>query len=297
MKPALRKITPSPQESLSIRKDKGKNLLSSWHYHPELELVYIKNSSGTRLVGDSMENIHHCDLVLLGPDLPHSFNHDRKYVERKGPHAPEAIVIHFQKDFLGPHFWNIPEMKEIGKIIQLSRQGLKIYGKAKRQISGLMSRMMDASPPMRVILLLKILEEIATDSEYVLLATKSFNYSENYTDNDKLSRIYQYTFENFGKKISIDEIAALLLISPQSFCRYFKMKTRKTYFEFLVGIRIGHACRLLLDNELSVSEICYSCGYNTISHFNHQFKKVMHKSPIQYRTEHGATIRLIEDLQ
>jgi AraC-like DNA-binding protein len=296
MKPALRKITPSPQESLSIRKDKGKNLLSSWHYHPELELVYIKNSSGTRLVGDSMENIHHCDLVLLGPDLPHSFNHDRKYVERKGPHAPEAIVIHFQKDFLGPHFWNIPEMKEIGKIIQLSRQGLKIYGKAKRQVSGLMSRMMDASPPMRVILLLKILEEISTDSEYVLLATKSFNYSENYTDNDKLSRIYQYTFENFGKKISIDEIAALLLISPQSFCRYFKMKTRKTYFEFLVGIRIGHACRLLLDNELSVSEICYSCGYNTISHFNHQFKKVMHKSPIQYRTEHAANIRLIDDL-
>jgi AraC-like DNA-binding protein len=296
MKPALRKITPSPQESLSIRKDKGKNLLSNWHYHPELELVCIKNSSGTRLVGDSMENFHHCDIVLLGPDLPHSFNHDRKYIERKGIHAPEAIVIHFQKDFLGPLFWNIPEMKEIGKIIQLSRQGLKIHGRAKKHVSALMTRMMEASPAMRVILLLKILEEIAMDSEYVLLATKSFNYSENYTDNDKLSRIYQYTFENFSKKIRIDELAALLLLSPQSFCRYFKMKTRKTYFEFLVEIRIGHACRLLLDNELSASEICYACGYNTISHFNHQFKKVMRKSPIQYRTEHMANFRQIEDL-
>jgi len=88
----------------------------------------------------------------------------------------------------------------------------------------------------------------------------------------------------------------LLLLSPQSFCRYFKMKTRKTYFEFLVEIRIGHACRLLLDNELSASEICYACGYNTISHFNHQFKKVMRKSPIQYRTEHMANFRQIEDL-
>jgi AraC-like DNA-binding protein len=294
MKPALRKITPSPQTSLSIRKDKGKNLVSNWHYHPELELVCIKNSSGTRMVGDNMENFHHCDMVLLGPDLPHSFTHDGKYLDRKGLHAAEAIVIHFEKDFLGPHFWDIPEMKEIGKIIHLSRQGLKIQGKTKKQVSSLMTRMMEASPAMRVILLLKILEEISIDSEYVLLATKSFNYSENSTDNDKLSRIYQYTFENFGKKISIDEIAALFLLSPQSFCRYFKLKTRKTYFQFLVEIRIGHACRLLLDNELSVSEICYSCGYNTISHFNHQFKKVMRKSPVQYRTEHGANIRQIE---
>jgi AraC-like DNA-binding protein len=289
MKPILRKITPNPQTSLNIRIDKGKNLLNNWHYHPELELVYIKKISGTRLVGDNLENYHHYDMVLLGSDLPHSFNHDKKYINRKGAQAPEAIVIHFQKEFLGPFFWDIPEMKEIAKIIYLSRQGLKIVGKTRKQVAVLMSKMIDATPAMRVISLLQILEEIAAKQEYQLLASKGYNYSESYDDNDKLSRIYQYTFENFSKKIRIDDIASLLLLSPQSFCRYFKLKTRRTYFDFLVEVRIGHACRMLLDNELSVSEICYSCGYNNISHFNHQFKKVTGKSPLQYQLVHSAS--------
>lgn len=288
MKPILRKITPSPQASLSVRSDKGRNLLNNWHYHPELEIVYIKKSAGTRLVGDSMENFHHYDMVFLGSDLPHSFNHDKKYINRKGLHAPEAIVIHFQKDFLGSSFWDIPEMKEINRIIQLSRQGLKIYGKTRKHISGIMAKMVDASPAMRVIFLLQILEEIAVKKEYQSLASKGYNYSENYDDNDKISRIYQYTFDNFSKKITIRELAELLHLTPQSFCRYFKLKTRKSYIQFLMEARIGHACRMLLENELSISEICYSCGYKNISHFNHQFKKITNKSPSQYRSVHGT---------
>ncbi len=293
----LRKITPHPQSSLSIRIDKGKNLLNNWHYHPELEIVYIRKSAGTRMVGDSMENFHHHDMVLLGPDLPHSFNHDKEYVNRNGTQAPEAIVIHFQQDFLGPQFWEIPEMKAISRVIRLSRQGLKIHGKTRKLITVLMTKMMEATPSMRVIFLLQILEEVAVKQEYSLLASKGYNYSENYDDNDKLSRIYQYTFEQFSKKIRIEDVAALLHLSPPSFCRYFKLKTRKTYFQFLVEVRIGQACRMLPDNELSVLEIGYACGYHHISHFNHQFKKVTGKSPMQYRAEHSANIRQIEEMR
>jgi AraC-like DNA-binding protein len=203
----------------------------------------------------------------------------------------------FKKDFLGPFFWDAPEMKDIAKIIHLSRQGLKIVGKTRKLVAVLLSKMMDATPAMRVISLLQILEEIAAKQEYQLLASKGYNYSESYDDNDKLSRIYQYTFNNFSEKIRIDDLAGLLLLTPQSFCRYFKLKTRRTYFDFLVEVRIGHAFRMLLDNELSVSEICYSCGYNNISHFNHQFKKVTGKSPVQYQQTHMANIVQLEDLQ
>ncbi|HEY8735149.1 MAG TPA: AraC family transcriptional regulator [Puia sp.] len=297
MKPILRKVTPTPQSSFSIRKDKGKNLLNNWHYHPELELLLIKNNSGTRLVGDSVEYFQPGDLVLLGPDLPHTFNHHRKNLNIKGPHSAEAIVIHFRKDFLGPHFWDLPEMAPVREIIKLSKQGLIISGKTKSNVSCYMSRMLDAGPGVRICLLLQILDEIATRKEYKLLASKGYNYSENYNDNDRISRVYHYTLENYAAKITIERVASILFLSRQSFCRYFKLKTRKTYFQFLIEVRIGHACKLLLDNELSVAEICFACGYNNISHFNHQFKMVTEKTPIQYQQNHAKNLRQIEELK
>ena len=232
-----------------------------------------------------MDNFHQYDMVFLGSDLPHSFNHDKKYIHRKGRHAPEAIVIHFQKDFLGSSFWEIPEMKEINRIIQLSRQGLKIYGKTRRHVAALMSKMVDASPEMRIIFLLQILSEIAAKKEYQSLATKGYNYSENYNDNDKISRIYQYTFDNFSRKIRIIDLAALLLLTPPSFCRYFKSRTRKTYTQFINEIRIGNACKLLIEDNINVKQICYECGYNNFASFHKFFKCITNKSPLNYQKE------------
>jgi AraC-like DNA-binding protein len=179
----------------------------------------------------------------------------------------------------------MPEMKEIERILKLSGQGLLISGETNRRVACLMNQMLKASPSGRVILLLTILDEISVSAEFSLLAKKSFNYSTNYKDDDKLSKVFEYTFQRFNKKILIKDVAALISLSTQSFCRYFKVKTRKTYFQFLIEIRIGYACKLLMDNELTVSEICYRCGYRTTSHFNHQFKEHMQVTPGQYRDE------------
>jgi len=75
-------------------------------------------------------------------------------------------------------------------------------------------------------------------------------------------------------------------MTRQSFCRYFKNKTRKTYIQFLMEVRIGHACRLLVEDEKNVKEISYDCGYNNISHFNHQFKLITKKKPLEYKRDY-----------
>jgi len=294
MKPVLKKLTPSPQTSITADKRKGRALINPWHYHPELELVCINNCPGTWLIGDKMENAPRFNVVLLGPDLPHTFHPDHKCLQ-KDMRGAEAIVIQFHKDFPGAHFWNLPEMHEVNNILQLSHQGLLISGSTKKKVASFMSRVLQAPPSVRVLLLLTILNEIAHSSEFSVLASRSFNYSENDKDNQKLSKIYQYTFRHFREKIFNKDAAAHFSMSTQSFCRYFKQKTGKTYLDFLIEIRIGYACKLLMENELTVSEICYCCGYSTISHFNHQFKKFMHVSPGQYRAERLTKVLLLND--
>ena len=290
MKPILRKVTPDFQASLNIRVDKGKSLVNTWHYHPEMEIVYIRKGAGTRLIGDNLTHFHGTDLVLLGPNLPHTFNHDVKSLRQKGKNTPEALVIHFREECLGVGFWDLPEMKEISKVVKLSRQGLQILGNSKKIVAGLMVRMSEEESSNRIILLLQMLDELANHKEYQVLAGKGYSYRENSEANEAISQIFQFTFANFHRKIAIDEVASKLSMSSQSFCRYFKKKTRKTYVEFLIEIRIGQACRLLLDSDLCVREIAYACGYGNISHFNHQFRKIQRQSPAEYRTTHQSNI-------
>lgn len=289
MKPLLKKVTPNPQHSFSFRIDSGERLLSNWHYHPELELVLIQHGAGTRMVGDCMENFQHGDVVLLGSNLPHHWRHEDKYIQFPEQTGAKALVVHFYDNFWGNEFLNLPELHDIRNLFDAAKQGLKIRGKTKINVTELLESMEDASPSRQLIDLLAILEMIARSKEFALISSKGFNFlPPAHGDTDKINTVYEFTFKNFQRKINIQELASLTNLSRQSFCRYFKKKTRKTYFQFLTEVRIGHACSILIDNEKSVSEICYACGYNNPSNFNQQFKMITKKTPVQYKRDYLA---------
>ncbi len=283
MKAKLKKATPSPDLSFNIHKDIGHNMLSAWHYHPEIELLLIKRSFGTCLIGDYVGPFKNGDMYLFGSNLPHTFRHELKYLERKDSKIGESIVMLFEEEFLGDSFFNIPEMKTIAKLLELAKLGLKITGETRKKVARISEEMLSGSPAKRLLNLLSALDIIATTKEYELISSNGFNRAVNQVDQSRINSIFEYTFNNFNKKIALEDVAALLTMGKHSFCRYFKSKTKKTYVQFLMEVRIGHACRLLVEEEYNIGEIGYACGYNNISHFYHQFKSITKKNPLDYR--------------
>lgn len=288
MNPTLWKVPLEESSSFNFKIDSGKKLLNQWHYHPEMEIVLIKNSGGTRIIGDNVQHFGNNDLILIGPNLPHAFIHDPKFLEKDNSKPAQAYVIHFRESFLGNEFLSLPELNDIKKVLAESKRGLLINAKGKKQIIPLMERMEQAHGIERILLLLHILKMFTQKNIFTPLVSHGFviNSHTSTKDEDRLNIIYKYTAENFDQMIRIEEVAELVSLTKESFCRFFKSKTQKTFFEFLIEFRIGNACRLLIENKMPVKDIGYSCGYDNISNFYHQFKSIMKKSPIQFQQEY-----------
>jgi AraC-like DNA-binding protein len=287
MKPTLRKVTLNPQFSFNVRIDKGEKLLNKWHYHPELELILLKGSAGTRIIGSSVENFQHNDLVMIGKDIPHTFIHDKRYLAKRTSRRAQALVIHFFDNFLGEDFLSLPELKEVQNLFSVARQGVCFNEESKKHIIPQMEKMLDAPPLKRLLILLDILGIMTHENSYRLLFPKGvdYDYQTNKEDENRINKIFEFTAKHYNKNIRLEEVASLVSLTKESFCRYFKSQTRKTYVEFLIEFRIGHACRMLIENQKSIKEIGYCCGYDNLSNFYHQFKKTLNKSPIEYQNE------------
>lgn len=282
MKPKLRKATPSMTESFIVRKDLGSEMANDWHYHPEIELLFIKRSSGTWMIGGHVGHFQSGDVVLLGPNVPHCYRHEYEYIQQNERATGEAIGVLFLQDILGSHFLNIPENKIIKDLLDTSNKGLKLTGKTKKTTADIITTMLYSSPCKRLIFLLSILELIADDKEFETLNFDHILAIPN-RDHERLKLIFEYTFTNYQNKISIEEMASLVYMSRHSFCRFFKSRTRKTFIHFLMEVRIGQACRLLAEDKFNIWEISYICGYKNISHFNHQFRLITNRTPSEYK--------------
>lgn len=283
MKATLKKAVPNPEHSFNIHKDIGHDMLSAWHYHPECELLNIRRSYGTCLIGDHVGPFKNGDTFLFGSNLQHTFRHEKKYMERTDEKIGESVVVLFQEDFWGEAFLNLPEIKNIVKLLNTSKVGLRIKGETRKKVARIADDMLTDAPARKLINLLSALELIASTKEYDLISSSGFNPEVNRLDKDRINIIFEYTFNNFRQKIALEEVAALINMGKHSFCRYFKLKTRKTYIQFLMEARIGHACKLLVEEEFNMAEIGYACGYNNISHFYHQFKDLTKMNPLDYR--------------
>jgi AraC-like DNA-binding protein len=290
MKPILRKIDAGRNYSFSIREDVYPYLYNHWHYHPEAELTLIRSGKGTRLVGDSIERFIDGDLVLLGSNLPHLWRNDSIYFKKLSGHRAEAIAIHFMDNCWGMGFLELPELKSVKELLNKAKKGLKITGATKQLIMAKMEEILHAPEVLRITLLLEMLYTIASSRDYKLLASSGFTKSYDVSNTDRINLIYDYTFNKFQEKISIKEVSAAASISQHSFCRYFKKRTLKTYWQFLLEVRIGYACKLLIENNMSVAQICYESGFNNLSNFNRYFKNLVKKTPLQYVKEYTEGI-------
>ncbi|MDR6944907.1 AraC family transcriptional regulator [Mucilaginibacter pocheonensis] len=285
MKPLLLKVSSGPAHSFSVRRDVLPDINNRWHCHPELELIYFKKGSGTQFIGDSIKQFKAGDMVLVGSNLPHYWRFDDAYFHLDENVKVEIIVVHFCENFWGDQFLLLPENKLIKVLLERSKRGLQISGNIKDKVAELLAAMLDTDGAERIIMLLKALNTVAASNPVNYLTSIGFKYDHNESENDRLNNIYEYSVRNFRKKIYLDEIAGIAGVSSNSFCRYFKTKTRKTYSQFIIEIKVGYACKLLIENKLNIKQLCYDSGFNNFSTFHKHFKQVTGKSPLMYQKE------------
>ncbi|KAA0989019.1 AraC family transcriptional regulator [Dyadobacter aurulentus] len=285
MKPQLLKVPKGLQKSFSIRQDVVLYFYNRWHYHPELELIHIEQGSGTQFVGDNISSFQNGDLLLIGPNLPHYWRCDEKYFHRESKLYAQATVLHFSEAILGKTFLDLPENKSIAELLFKARLGMKISGNGTEKVKKLLRELLNQQNGNSIIALLQILESLSHCPGVELLTDKPYLDEFDQFDTDRINHIYQYSLSNFQRKISIEEISEVANISPHSFCRYFKSRTRKTYSQFLLELRIGHACKLLSEAKIPVAQVCFESGFNNFANFNKYFKLHTGKSPLQYQKE------------
>ncbi|WP_221393198.1 AraC family transcriptional regulator [Dyadobacter sp. NIV53] len=286
MKPQLLKVPKGLKQSFSIRRDVVLYFYDRWHYHPELELVHIEQGSGTQFVGDNIQNFQSGDLILIGPNLPHYWRCDEKYFQGDTSLYAQATVLHFSENLFGESFLNLPENSAIHELLEKAKRGMKLFGEENKLVKALLQNLLDQKESNPLIALMQILQTLSQSQDIKPLSNTDYQQEFDQHDTDRINQIYQYSLANFQQKISIEDIAEVASISPHSFCRYFKSRSRKTYTQFLLELRIGHACKLLLEGKLSVAQICFESGFNNFANFNKYFKILTRKSPLQYQKEY-----------
>lgn len=264
--------------------------LKVWHYHPELELVLSLKSTGTRFVGDSIKKFDEGDVVLIGKNLPHMWLNDESYFKKDSTKIAEDIVIHFNKEFMGAEFLNAYEMKPIADLLNKSRYGIKFISPPRKVLKGIKKINNLAEGFTRTLKLLQILNVLANHQEYELLTSEGFVNTFKKNQNESLDKTYEYIFENFNKSISLNDVAEIANMNASAFSRFFKRVNRKTFSRYLNEVRIGYACKQLIENKSKIATICYESGYNNISNFNRQFRAIKNMSPSEYVAQQNTRI-------
>lgn len=280
-KAAFEAIQPSFGSSFYTKQfnRQTQNKAPTWHFHPELELVYVSEGSGRRHIGQHLSYFNDGDLLLIGSNLPHY-----GFTDRLTGKASETIV-QMKPDFLGTTFFGIPEMQFVVRLFEKAKMGIAFQGATKKSVGAKMNQLELNDPYDRLLCLLDILHELALSDEYVLLNGEGMVLEVSPQDNHRMNTIFEFVRANFKRPISLDEVADLSHMTVPSFCRFFKSKSGKTFTKFVNEYRLVHASKLLSEETTSISQICLECGFNNFSHFNKEFKLFTGKSPSVYRNE------------
>ncbi len=254
--------------------------LKVWHYHPEPELAIILHGNGTLYLGDGMKKFKPGDIVLIGGNLPHQWQMEDSTDKRQTLQTP-TVVIHFMESFTHC-LMQIPEFNRIRALFDKSNKGILFTDIDFHQVLAKVDRLKSCQDFDRVIMVLDILKLLENSGNQEILSCNNFfKENDNFKEN-KLEKLYSFIEGNFKEGISLESAAGIVNMNPSSFSRYFKRIHQKTFVRYLNEIKIGYACRLLMEKETNISEACYESGFKNISNFNRKFKEIKKVSPSQF---------------
>ena len=255
---------------------------SFWHYHSQYELLYISESSGVRFVGDNVSHFLPGDLVLVGPFLPHLWRNDPSYYEEEDSHV-KTIILKFTKNFLGEGTFNNPEFSSINHLLEQSKFGVSFGKNFSDSLHADLIEIVELSPAEQSIKLLDLLRRLSLTEDKDVLSSSDMSQLAT-DDSGRLDTVIKYISDNYANYISLTHVSDIACMTTNSFCRFFKKMTNKSFTEFLNEVRIRNASRLLVQEDLPISEVSHMVGYKSITNFNKQFKQIMGSTPKNYKS-------------
>ncbi len=280
MKPEYEKIVDLPERSFTVKlvDRKSRPLLSqAWHFHPEIEICYTIESSGRRFVGNQISDYEKSDLVMFGPNLPHGFTTDMQC---------NQVVIQMTQDFLGSVFINKPELRSIKMLFARSKRGLEFSKETKKKAQKKITKLVTSEGMYRLLYLLELLQLLADAKDVNYICSKEYALDFNESQLGRIKIVFDHIIENYKKEVSIKEIADKLNISEVAFYKFIKKQTKKTYTQIINEFRINFACKLLMNSDKTIAQVCFESGYNNVSYFNRKFKEIMKQTPHDFRNSY-----------
>ncbi|KIF79597.1 hypothetical protein QR77_39425 [Streptomyces sp. 150FB] len=257
-----------------------------WHYHREYELTLIAEGEGTRYVGTTVERYRPGDLVLLGPDLPHTFTSE--------PYEgmAEAAVTQFRHDFLGPGFFELPQFRGIDGLLARSARGLR-FGGVGEDARAVLTGLPHLEPAAQTVAVLDVLRRLAADGSATPITGPGYAPAPSNATRDRIDAVCRHLQQTHTEPVRQEDVAALVHMSPTSFSRFFRAAMGRTLTDYVNQLRVETACSLLTGTSLPVTEVAARAGYRNLSNFNRRFRELKGLRPTGYRAAHqqpGTTV-------
>jgi AraC-like DNA-binding protein len=264
-----------------VRKIALPSFTTDFHFHNECQLVYIVSGSGTRIIGDSVENYQEGDLAFVGPNVPHV------WYSKTSPNQEEqmaiSIALYINPETVAENLKPFIDTQTLASFFEQSARGINIVGEKKEVISKILQESLHQKEVSLLASFLKILELLMDSKDIIWLNEPSLMKTYSSKNQGRVAKLMHFLQENFRTEITLEQAASVADLQLHSFCRFFKQLTHHTFSDFLNEIRIGFACKLLQQSDLPVTQVAYECGYSNISYFNRTFKKIHGITPREYR--------------
>jgi len=278
MKLNLEQILPDNDSSFRFLLTPKLNEVFYWHFHPEIELVYVEADKGIRHIGEHISTYEGCDLALIGSYIPHlNFDYGVK-------DTVETVVIQFPETYFESGLIRIPELKRVVDLMERAKTGLAFTGETKRIAGVRLKKLQHLDRFHQFMELMSIFQFLAASDEYVDLDVRPISSQTILKQQERMHRIHQFVESNFQKPIDTQQIANEVNLSLPAFCRYFKKTTKLTYTDFVNQYRVQYAKKLLIQDK-NVTETCFESGFESLSYFNRIFKKWTGEAPSRFRKQ------------
>ena len=281
MKPFLEKIYKPPDTSWSmLNRRLNDGIPFQWHHHPEFELTLTLNSRGLRFIGDHVGEYDDGDLVLLGPNLPHTWA-SREPVRVDEPHV--ALVLWFDLEWAQRVTGGFVEFRKVDDLLTRARRGVQFSSQRSAAVRQEYTSLFEQPPVDRLLGLMRLLTELAHDGSGRPLASDVFRSSEQTDNRERIDRVLAHIHEHYAQELSLQELANVAALSASALHRMFRKHVRTNVSEYITRIRIGDACARLASSEQPIAHISDAVGYGTFANFNRQFKLLTSMTPREYR--------------
>lgn len=279
-KPLFQDLSFIKGGAVSLYREELPRFVVPCHFHPSIEIMYITSGSGTRFVGDNIENYEPGDVCIIGPNLIHEWRSNEDLSDQNNA---SCYCLFFKKEIFNGSMILLPEMEGVKKLLDLSELGLKFHGTTRERLTVLIQQGENLHGLGKLTNLLEILEIMANTNEYCVISSPIFLNSNIKNDSFRFNKVHQFMIQNFNRQITLEEIADVANLSIPAFCRYFKKRSSKTFTNYLNEIRIGQAKKLIIEGKFKISSICTIVGFNNMSNFIEQFKKLTNMLPSEYQ--------------